>query len=125
MAAAKVLVVDDDHAIGDSIETLLKARGFTVLRAGDGEQALEVARRESPALLVLDLLLPKVSGFDVCGALKSASATRKIAILVLTALGQMADVEKAFALGADDYLIKPFDSERLLKKVDKLIGSGL
>lgn len=120
---AKILVVDDDHSIADSIEALLKSSGYAVLRANDGQQAVELAQKESPALLVLDLLMPKMSGFEVCSALKSAPATNKISILVLTALGQMADVEKAFALGANDYLIKPFESERLLKKVAKLLAA--
>lgn len=122
-APIKILVVDDDHAIGDSLEALLKAKGFAVVRAADGKEAVAVAQRELPALLILDLLLPKMSGFDVCGTLKAASATRKILILVLTALGQMGDVEKAFSLGADDYLVKPFDSDRLLRKVAKLLGT--
>lgn len=123
MADTKILVVDDDHAIADSVEALLKAKGYAVLRAADGIEALSLAQKEMPALLVLDLLLPKMSGFDVCGSLKSGAATRRISILVLTALGQMGDVEKAFSLGADDYLIKPFDSERLLRKVSKLLGT--
>jgi DNA-binding response OmpR family regulator len=122
MAETKILVVDDDHTIADSVEALLRAKGYTVLRAVDGMEAIAVAQKEMPTLLILDLLMPKMSGFDVCGVLKGASATNKIAILVLTALGQMGDVEKAFSLGADDYLIKPFDSERLLRKVTKLLG---
>jgi len=121
----KVLVVDDDHTICDSIEAMLSARGFSVLRASDGIEALHTAQKELPELLILDLLLPKMSGFDVCAALKSSAATNQIAILVLTALGQMGDVEKAFSLGANDYLIKPFDGERLLRKVDKLLAKPL
>jgi len=122
MAPIKILVVDDDHAIGDSVEALLQAKGFLVLRAADGMEAVAVAQKEMPSLIILDLLLPKMSGFDVCGTLKQSMATSRIVILMLTALGQMGDVEKAFSVGADDYLIKPFESDRLLRKVAKLLG---
>ena len=120
--SAKILIVDDDVEIVDMIETLLAANGYTVVRAATGGEALTVARKELPDMVILDALLPQMSRLDVCRTLKSSPDTNKTVVLMLTALGQMGDVEKAFSLGANDYLIKPFDNERLMRKIEKLLS---
>lgn len=120
----KILIVDDEAIIAENLEALLKARGYQVILAADGAEAVDAARRSLPDLMLLDILLPKMGGFDVCRLLKSDAATKKIKIVMITGLGRMGDVETAFAQGADDYIIKPFDSERLFKKLDKILVPG-
>jgi DNA-binding response OmpR family regulator len=119
---ARILIVEDEAAIAENLQALLEARGHQVSIAGDGAAAVEAARKETPDLMLLDIMLPKVGGFDVCRILKGADATKKIKIVMITGLGRMGDVEMAFANGADDYIIKPFDSQRLFKKLEKVLG---
>lgn len=119
---ARILIVEDEAVIAENLQALLQARGHQVALASDGAAALDAARKSPPDLMLLDIMLPKMGGFDVCKLLKSAAPTKKIKIVMITGLGRMGDVETAFANGADDYIIKPFDSERLFKKVDKVLG---
>ena len=118
----KILIVEDDFALADMVKAMLSATGFSTSHAPDGATALEAARKESPDLVLLDALLPKLGGFDVCRLLRSEPKTQAIKIIMMTGLGKVSDVEKAYACGASDYLIKPFDSERLIKKVRKVLG---
>lgn len=118
----KILIVEDDYAIADSLQAMLQVKGYGVLFAPDGQAAVEVARKEIPDVILLDILLPKLDGFDVCRILKADPKTKDIRIIVATGLGRMGDVETAFAAGACDYIIKPFDAERLLKKIEKVVG---
>jgi CheY-like chemotaxis protein len=120
---ARILVVEDEAVIAENIQALLQARGHAVTLAGDGAQAVELARKEKPDLVLLDVMLPKLGGFDVCKILKGEAGTKGIKIVMVTGLGRMGDVETAFASGADDYLIKPFDSERLFKKLEKVLAA--
>lgn len=119
---ARILVVDDEIDIADNLAALLRAKGHQVSTCGDGAEALEIARKSIPDLVLLDVMLPRLSGFDVCSFLREDPKTAKIKILMVTGLGRGSDVEKAFASGADDYLIKPFDSERLFKKIAKVLA---
>lgn len=119
---ARILIVEDEAAIAENLQALLQARGHQVTIAGDGAAAVDAARRGGPDLMLLDIMLPKLGGFDVCRILKAEPATQKIKIVMITGLGRMGDVETAFANGADDYIIKPFDSQRLLKKLEKVLG---
>lgn len=121
--ALKVLVVEDDFGIAENLRALLTAKGYKVLEAADGATAVTVARKELPELVLLDILLPKMGGFDVCKILKTDAATRKIKIVMITGLSQMADVETAFQNGASDYIIKPFDADRLFRKIDKVLAN--
>lgn len=120
--AAKILVVEDEVEIAENLQALLNAKGYSVVRAADGSEAVAKARQEKPAAILLDVILPKMGGFDVCRILKSDPATKAIKIVMITGLGRMGDVETAFQHGADDYLIKPFDSQRLFKKLEKVLG---
>lgn len=116
----KILIVEDDLAMSDSLRALLELKGFQVHTAADGRIGVETARKERPDIILLDIMIPKVSGFDVCRILKEDPKTHGFKIIVTTGLGGMGDVETAFAAGADDYIIKPFDSVRLLQKIEKM-----
>lgn len=117
-----MLIVEDDFALAASMTALLKAKGYEVHFAADGEAGLELARKVLPDLVLLDVMIPKIGGFDVCRLLRTEPKTAKVKVIIVTGLGRMGDVEKAFSAGAADYLIKPFDGERLLKKVAKVLG---
>lgn len=121
----KVLIIEDDFSLAENLSSLLKKKGFEVESAADGPAGIAAARRFLPDVVLLDILIPKISGFDVCRTLRSDEATKDIKILMTTGLDRMADVEKAFSCGAADYLVKPFDSERLLKKIKKVLGRSL
>ena len=117
MTTKTVLVVDDEQDLVESIRFNLERHHYRVLTAHDGDSAVDIARRESPDLLVLDLLLPKRSGRDVTVALKTDEATRHIPIIMLTAMTGEQDVVMGLQLGADDYVPKPFSMDVLLARV--------
>jgi DNA-binding response OmpR family regulator len=121
--ATKILIVEDEPAIAENLQALLNAKGYQVLLASDGSEGINLARKESPSLILLDVMLPKMGGFDVCRMLKGDPATKAIRIIMVTGLGRMGDVETAFRNGADDYIIKPFDSARLFKKIEKVMAA--
>lgn len=121
--ATKILIVEDEPAIAENLQALLSAKGYQVLLASDGSEGINLARKESPNLILLDVMLPKMGGFDVCRMLKGDPATKAIRIIMVTGLGRMGDVETAFRNGADDYIIKPFDSARLFKKIEKVMAA--
>ena len=120
----KILVVEDEIAIAENLKALLMTKGHKVFEAHDGASAVTVARKELPDVMLLDIMLPKMGGFDVCKILKTDEATKRIKIVMITGLSQMADVETAFQNGASDYIIKPFDSERLFKKIEKVMTAS-
>jgi DNA-binding response OmpR family regulator len=121
MSRETILVVDDSPTDLRMVTSLLQSRGYMVITAGDGEEALEKAARERPHLMVLDIILPKKNGFQVCRQLKTSPDTKGIKILMLT--GKVQDSDRYWGLkqGADDYLSKPFEEEEFLKSVDQLI----
>ena len=119
---ARILVVDDELDIAENIAALLNAKGHKTTIAADGPEGLRLARKELPDLVLLDVMLPQMSGTDVCRILRQESRTSKLKIVMVTGLGRGGDVEEAFAAGADDYLIKPFDSARLFKKIEKVLA---
>jgi two-component system response regulator RegX3 len=113
-AVQKVLVVEDESALAESIAYNLQREGFDVAIAADGENALQRFRAESPAIVILDLMLPKLSGLDVCRAIRSESAAP---IVILTAKDSEADKVAGLELGADDYVTKPFSMRELVSRV--------
>ena len=119
---ARILIVEDEPDIAENLVALLKAKGHQAAAVADGADAFERARKSPPDLALLDVMLPRVSGFDLCRLLRSEPKTSRIKIVMVTGLGRVGDVETAFASGADDYLIKPFDGERLFKKIDKVLA---
>ncbi len=116
-----VMVVDDERDIVELVRYNLGQAGFRVVAAGDGRQALELARREKPDLIVLDLMLPILPGTEVARLLKQDEATRHIPILMLTARGEELDRVVGFELGADDYVVKPFSPRELVLRVQAIL----
>lgn len=102
----KILLVEDDDALASVYLTRLKAEGFDVKRVANGEDALAAARAEHPDLVLLDVMMPKVSGFDVLDILRNTPETANLKIIMLTALSQDTDKQRAQGLGVDDYLVK-------------------
>jgi two-component system, OmpR family, response regulator RegX3 len=111
---ARVLLVEDETALAESVAYNLAREGFDVVPASDGERALEEFRAETPSLVILDLMLPKVSGLDVCRAIRAES---QVPILMLTAKDSEADKVTGLELGADDYVTKPFSMRELVSRV--------
>lgn len=118
----KILVADDEPNIVISLEYLLKREGYTVVIARDGEEALQTIRREQPDLVLLDVMMPKKTGFEVCQEVRADDALQNTKILMLTAKGRDTDVAKGTALGADAYMTKPFATRDLVQKVAQMLG---
>ena len=119
----KILFVEDESALQKIFGDVLKQEGYTVISALDGEAGLKTAKTEKPDLILLDLILPKMHGFEVLQALKADSTTKDIPIIVLTNLETMGDVEKALELGATTYLVKAsYSLEELVQKIKKALG---
>jgi two-component system alkaline phosphatase synthesis response regulator PhoP len=120
----KILVADDEPNILISLEYLMKREGYEVILARDGHEALEMLRRERPHLVLLDVMMPKKTGFEVCQELRSDEALRDTKVLMLTAKGRDTDVAKGMALGASAYMTKPFSTRELVEKVRELLGTS-
>ncbi len=120
---ATLLVADDEDNILISLEFLFKRAGYTVLVARNGREALELAREHVPDLILLDVMMPELDGFSVCQALRGEARFARTPIVMLTAKGRDADRVKGKALGASDYVIKPFSTRELLARVRKLLES--
>jgi DNA-binding response OmpR family regulator len=119
----KVLVVDDEAYILNILDFSLDSEGFTVLTAANGEDALRKATDEHPDLVILDVMMPKIDGFEVCRALKAKKETQTIPVILLTAKDRDADRQKGGEVGADLYMTKPFSPARLIAAVQELLGS--
>jgi len=117
-APNRILIVDDSPTAQRIIREAIQARGHDVLLAGDGDEALAVARRERPDLVVLDIILPKKNGFQVCRQLKADPDTRGIKVVLLSSKNHEMDILWGKRQGADGYLTKPFHSEQLLNCIE-------
>jgi DNA-binding response OmpR family regulator len=118
----KVLIADDEQNIVISLEFLLRREGFEVFVASDGEEALLRLRAEKPDLVLLDVMMPKMNGFDVCQAIRADPDLADMRVLMLTAKGREAEVSKGLGLGADAYMTKPFSTKELVAQVRALLG---
>jgi DNA-binding response OmpR family regulator len=117
-----VLAADDDEDILDLVAFRLERSGYTVIRARDGEEALELAIKELPDLAVIDVMMPKLDGFELTRRLRAEAVTSRMPIILLTARAQDADVQVGFDAGADDYIRKPFSPEELRARVQTILG---
>ncbi len=120
--APSVLVVDDEPNIVVSLEYLLQRAGYDVRVARDGEEALRAVAAHKPDLILLDAMMPVRDGYDVCQTLRANPALKDVRILMLTAKSRDVDQEKALALGADDYMTKPFSTRELVERVRRILG---
>jgi DNA-binding response OmpR family regulator len=120
----RVLVVDDEPNILLSLEFLMQQAGFEVTTAEDAEQAQALISRQVPDLILLDISLPGMSGFDLLEQLRADEATRSLPVVMLTAHGREVEKEKGMALGASDYITKPFSTRELVSRVQALLDRG-
>lgn len=120
--AHKILIVDDEPNIVISLEFLMKKEGFEVAVANDGEEAMAKVAAFNPDLLLLDVMMPKKSGFEVCEALRADPGRAGLLIVMLTAKGRDTEVAKGLAIGADVYVTKPFSTKELVAKVKAMLG---
>ena len=120
----KILIADDEPNILISLEFLMKREGYEVLLARDGQEAMDVIARERPALVLLDVMMPIKSGFDVCCELRANETLSDTLVLMLTAKGRDTDVAKGLALGANAYMTKPFSTKELVSKVRDMLGEA-
>ena len=117
----RLLIIEDDLSIQTTLRVRLEANGYGVLSAADGADALFLVRQHKPDLIILDLILPTLDGYDVCHFLKSDHRYRHIRILMLTARVQRDDEERGWRIGADAYMKKPFESAELVATVRRLL----
>ena len=118
----RILIVDDEPNIVISLEYLTKKEGFQVAVATDGEAALQKAAEFVPDLILLDVMMPKKSGFEVCEALRATPALAAVKIIMLTAKGRETEIAKGLALGADAYVTKPFSTKDLVLQIKSLLA---
>ena len=126
-AAHKILLVDDDDMVRDLVAATLKGGDYQLLQAADGGSGLELAREHRPDIVFLDVNMPVMDGVSVCEAIKSDPATADVTVIMLTALGQEVDKDRARRAGADGYFTKPFSPLTLLRRVDEVLqarGAG-
>jgi DNA-binding response OmpR family regulator len=115
----KILVVDDEEVTTELAKTFLEKNGFAVAIADDGETALDIAIEEKPDLILLDVMLPSIDGFEVCKRLRSHKDFKSIPILMFTARGFSSDLERGEEVGADEYIVKPFSGRALVATIKK------
>ena len=120
----KILIADDEPNIVISLEYLMQREGYMVSVARDGEEAIAAILRDRPALVLLDVMMPKKSGFEVCQEVRANDAVRDTLILMLSAKGRDTDLAKGLGLGADAYMTKPFSTKELVLKVRQMLEGG-
>ena len=120
----RVLIVDDEPNILISLEFLIRRAGYEVRTAHDGEEGLAALAEWRPDLVLLDVMMPRKSGFDVCQAIRADASLAGLRVVMLTAKGRDSDVAKGLALGADAYLTKPFSTQELVQRVRELLGDA-
>ncbi len=121
MSRKKALVVDDEHHISELIQFNLENSNFDVLISDNGEDAIRIAEEQTPDVIILDLMLPGIDGFEVCKRIRSSEKSRKIPIIMLTAKGEELDKILGLELGADDYLTKPFSVRELIARIKAVL----
>jgi two-component system alkaline phosphatase synthesis response regulator PhoP len=125
MSKGKILVVDDEIYIVHILDFSLGMEGYEVVTALDGEQALEKMKTERPDLIVLDIMMPKLDGYEVCKTIKSSPDTAHVPVILLSAKGRNVDQKMGFDVGADDYITKPFSPRKLVERINQLLGQAV
>lgn len=121
IAGSKVLIADDNQPNRELLEAYLLDENYEILMAADGEQTMSMVEEQHPDIILLDIMMPRLSGYEVCERLKQNPETRKIPILMVTALNEMGDIEKAIEKGCDDFLKKPVNRLELQTRVRSLL----
>jgi DNA-binding response OmpR family regulator len=122
--STKILIADDEPNILISLEYLMKREGYAVHVARDGQEALDVMRRERPRLVLLDVMMPRKSGIEVCQEMRGDETIKDTLVLMLTAKGRDTDVAKGLGVGADAYMTKPFATKDLVAKVRDMLAAA-
>ena len=120
----KVLIVDDEPNIVTALEFLLERRGYEVRVATNGEEAVALVESFRPDVMLLDVMMPKRSGYDVCQRVRERPDMQHVKIVMLSAKGREAEVSKGLSLGADLYITKPFSTQELVERIDALLGAA-
>ncbi|NQZ75986.1 MAG: response regulator [Ekhidna sp.] len=118
---SKILIVDDEPNILMSLEFLMRKEGYDVFIARDGGEAIKIIDGDEPNIIVLDVMMPEVDGYEVCQYVKQSDERKHIKVIFLTAKSKKEDIEKGYDMGADLYLTKPFSTRNLVKKVKELV----
>ncbi len=121
MDKKRILIVDDEKDLVETVVFQLQEAGYEVVAAYDGQEGLAAAQKGKPDLIILDLMLPKMDGYKVCGMLKNDGRYKKIPIIMFTARAQQSDMDLAKEVGAEAYITKPFEQEILLGKIKELL----
>jgi DNA-binding response OmpR family regulator len=119
---AKILVAEDERDIRDLIIFTLNYAGYDVIQATNGEEAYALAQTEQPQLVLMDVRMPRMTGYDACRAMKADERTRDIPVVFLSAKGQEAEVQTGLEVGAADYILKPFSPDQLTKRVGEILA---
>ena len=123
MNRKRILVVDDEIYIVHILEFTLTMEGYEVITAADGEEALRKVETDRPDLVVLDIMMPRMDGYEVCRRLREDAETRELPVILLSARGRPIDREAGIEVGANDYIVKPFSPRRLLEKIRDLLDT--
>jgi DNA-binding response OmpR family regulator len=122
MSQKRILLIEDEQDMAVMVSIRLESAGYYVRLVKDGREGFDIAKRDMPDLILLDIMLPSMNGYDICSALKVDKRCKKIPIIILTARAQKEDIERGFKSGADAYIVKPFDPEYLLARIGELIS---
>ena len=117
----KILVIDDDHVVTKMVESRLKANGYEAIVSNDAALGLEIAIKRTPDLIILDVMMPIINGYNMCSLLRAEEKSKKIPIIMLTSRAEERDKAIGQAVGANAYITKPFNMEDLLKKIEELL----
>ncbi len=121
MTQKKILIADDNENIREALTYLLEDEGYSLSIAKDGAETLTKVREEHPDILFLDIMMPEVNGYDVCRIIKNEPSLKNIYVIMLTAKGQVAEQERGRAVGADEYIVKPFSPMEILSKIKDIL----
>ena len=122
MIVKRILIVDDEVQLVEMVKMRLESAGYETIVAYDGQEGFDKAKKDKPDLIILDLMLPKMDGYKICGLLKNDARYAKIPIIMFTARAQEEDMKLGKDLGAEEYVTKPFDPKILLSKIKELLG---